>query len=80
VRSSRQPRAAGNPRHPGDSPTGPRRALLAEQRVDGRVLAALLEVYRQPATRPHTVDDQMRAQARSALQHLRSDLGAGALQ
>jgi len=44
--------------------------------VDGGVLAALLEVYRQARYATHTVDDQMRAQARSALQRLRADLGA----
>ena len=39
------------------------------------MLAALLEVYRQARYATHAVDDQMRAQARSALQRLRTDLG-----
>jgi hypothetical protein len=79
VRLEQAAAAAGTPRHPGDSPTDLVGRLLAEQRVDARVLAALLEVYRQARYATHTVDDQMRAQARSALERLRADLGAGAL-
>lgn len=67
--------AAGTPRHPGDSPTDYVGRLLAEQRVDAGVLAALLEVYREARYATHTVDDQMRQQARSALERLRTDLG-----
>jgi hypothetical protein len=77
VRLEQAAAAAGTPRHPGDSPTDLVGRLLAEQRVDARVLAALLEVYRQARYATHTVDDQMRAQARSALERLRADLGAG---
>jgi hypothetical protein len=77
VRLEQAAAAAGTPRHPGDSPTDLVGRLLNEQRVDGRVLAALLEVYRQARYATHTVDDQMRAQARSALERLRADLGAG---
>jgi hypothetical protein len=68
--------AAGTPRHPGDSPTDYVGRLLAEQRVDAGVLAALLAVYREARYATHTVDDQMRQQARSALERLRADLGA----
>ncbi|MGK5680934.1 DUF4129 domain-containing protein [Actinoplanes sp. URMC 104] len=68
---------AGTPRHPGDSPTDLVGRLLREQQVDAQVLAALLEVYRQARYATHTVDDQMRRQARSALERLRADLGAG---
>ncbi|MEU4624158.1 DUF4129 domain-containing protein [Actinoplanes sp. NPDC023801] len=68
--------AAGTPRHPGDSPTDYVGRLLAEQRVDAAVLAALLAVYREARYATHTVDDQMRQQARSALERLRADLGA----
>ncbi|WP_328465245.1 DUF4129 domain-containing protein [Actinoplanes sp. NBC_00393] len=68
--------AAGTPRHPGDSPTDLVGRLLAEQRVDAGVLAALLEVYREARYATHTVDDQMRLQARSALERLRADLGS----
>jgi hypothetical protein len=79
VRLEQAAAAAGTPRHPGDSPTDLVGRLLAEQRVDARVLAALLEVYRQARYATHTVDDQMRAQARSALERLRADLGAGVM-
>jgi hypothetical protein len=77
VRLEQAAAAAGTPRHPGDSPTDLVGRLLAEQRVDARVLAGLLEVYRQARYATHTVDDQMRARARSALERLRADLGAG---
>jgi hypothetical protein len=77
VRLEQAAAAAGTPRHPGDSPTDLVGRLLAEQRVDREVLAALLEVYRQARYATHTVDDHMRVQARSALERLRADLGAG---
>jgi hypothetical protein len=77
VRLEQAAAAAGTPRNPGDSPTDLVGRLLAEQQVDARVLAALLEVYRQARYATHTVDDQMRGQARSALERLRADLGAG---
>ena len=76
VRLEQAAAAAGTPRHPGDSPTDLVGRLLAEQQVDAGVLAALLEVYRQARYATHTVDDQMRQQARTALQRLRADLGA----
>jgi ABC-type transporter Mla MlaB component len=77
VRLEQAAAAAGTPRHPGDSPTDLVGRLLNEQRVDAQVLAALLDVYRQARYATHTVDDQMRRQARSALERLRADLGAG---
>jgi hypothetical protein len=77
VRLEQAAAAAGTPRHRGDSPTDLVGRLLAEQRVDRGVLAALLEVYRQARYATHTVDDQMRLQARSALERLRADLGTG---
>ena len=77
VRLEQAAAAAGTPRHPGDSPTDLVGRLLNEQQVDAGVLAALLEVYRQARYATHTVDDQMRRQARSALERLRADLGAG---
>jgi hypothetical protein len=79
VRLEQAAAAAGTPRHPGDSPTDLVGRLLNEQQVDARVLAALLEVYRQARYATHTVDDQMRRQARSALERLRADLGASAV-
>ncbi len=78
VRLEQAAAAAGTPRHPGDTPADLVGRLLAEQLVDSAVLAALLEVYRQARYATHTVDDEMRRQARSALQRLRTDLGAGA--
>lgn len=77
VRLEQAAAAAGTPRHPGDSPTDLVGRLLREQRVDAGVLAALLAVYRQARYATHTVDEDMRAQARSALQRLRADLGSG---
>ncbi len=77
VRLEQAAAAAGTRRHAGDSPTDLVGRLLREQRVDAGVLAALLEVYRQARYATHTVDDQMRAQALSALRRLRADLGAG---
>ncbi|WP_306206047.1 DUF4129 domain-containing protein [Actinoplanes sp. RD1] len=69
--------AAGTPRHAGDSPTDLVARLLAEQRVDAAVLHPFAHVYRQARYATHTVDDQMRSQARRALERLRTDLGAG---
>lgn len=68
---------AGTPRHPGDTPTDLVGRLLAEQRVDAGVLAALADVYREARYATHTVDDRMRGQARAALQRLRADLAGG---
>ncbi|GIE95948.1 DUF4129 domain-containing protein [Paractinoplanes rishiriensis] len=76
VRLEQAAAAAGTPRNPGDSPTDLVGRLLREQRVDAQVLAALLDVYRQARYATHTVDDEMRQQARSALERLRADLGA----
>lgn len=76
VRLEQAAAAAGTPRHAGDSPTDLVGRLLREQQVDAGVLAALLEVYRQARYATHTVDDQMRSRARSALERLRADLGS----
>jgi Domain of unknown function (DUF4129) len=78
VRLEQAAAAAGTTRHPGDSPTDLVGRLLAEQQVDARVLAALAAVYREARYATHAVDDRMRGQARSALEQLRADLGAGA--
>jgi hypothetical protein len=69
--------AAGTPRHAGDSPTDLVARLLAEQSLDAAVLTPFADVYRQARYATHTVDDQMRRQARSALERLRTDLAAG---
>ena len=79
VRLEQAAAAAGTPRHPGDSPTDLVGRLLREQRVDAGVLAALLDVYRQARYATRTVDDDMRRQARSALERLRADLGAAVM-
>jgi hypothetical protein len=78
VRLEQAAAAAGTPRHAGDSPTDLVARLLAEQRLDARVLTPFADVYRQARYATHTVDDQMRRQARAALERLRADLGAGA--
>jgi hypothetical protein len=79
VRLEQAAAAAGTPRHAGDSPTDLVARLLAEQRLDAGVLTPFAAVYRQARYATHTVDDQMRQQARSALERLRLDLGAGAI-
>jgi len=79
VRLEQAAAAAGTPRHAGDSPTDLVARLLAEQRLDAGVLTPFAAVYRQARYATHTVDDQMREQARAALERLRSDLGAGAV-
>ena len=77
VRLEQAAAAAGTPRHAGDSPTDLVARLLAEQRLDAHVLTPFAAVYRQARYATHSVDDQMRQQARSALERLRVDLGAG---
>ncbi|BCJ52190.1 hypothetical protein Asp14428_36650 [Actinoplanes sp. NBRC 14428] len=77
VRLEQAAAAAGTPRHAGDSPTDLVARLLAEQRVEAAVLTPFAGVYRQARYATHTVDDQMRRQAVSALERLRADLGAG---
>ena len=77
VRLEQAAAAAGTPRHAGDSPTDLVARLLAEQRVEAAVLTPFADDYRQARYATHTVDDQMRRQARTALELLRADLGAG---
>ncbi|MEV8505291.1 DUF4129 domain-containing protein [Actinoplanes sp. NPDC051475] len=77
VRLEQAAAAAGTPRHAGDSPTDLVARLLAEQRVEATVLTPFADVYRQARYATHTVDDQMRRQAVTALERLRADLGAG---
>jgi hypothetical protein len=70
--------AAGTPKRIGDSPTDLVSRLLQAHEVSADVLAALADVYRAARYATHTVDDRMRAQARSALQRIRAELTAGA--
>jgi uncharacterized protein DUF4129 len=69
--------AAGTPRQIGDSPTDLVSRLLHTHDVSADVLAALADVYREARYATHTVDERMRAQARSALQRIRAELTAG---
>jgi hypothetical protein len=66
--------AAGTPRQVGDSPTDLVGRLLHAHQVSADVLAALAHVYREARYATHTVDDRMRAQARAALQRIRTEL------
>ena len=77
VRLEQAAAAAGTRRRPGDTPTDLVSRLLREQRVSADVLAGFAEVYREARYATHTVDDRMRAGARSALHRLRADLTAG---
>jgi hypothetical protein len=69
--------AAGTPRQVGDSPTDLVTRLLHTHQVSADVLAALADVYREARYATHAVDDRMRAQARSALQRIRTELMDG---
>jgi hypothetical protein len=66
--------AAGTPRQVGDSPTDLVARLLHAHQISADVLAALANVYREARYATHAVDDRMRAQARSALQRIRTEL------
>lgn len=75
VRLEQAAAAAGVERRPGDTPTELVTRLLGAGRpVTPDVLAAFAEVYRVARYATHTVDQRMRAQARSALQRLRTEL------
>lgn len=75
VRLEQAAAAAGVERRPGDTPTELVTRLLGAGRpVSADVLAAFAEVYREARYATHTVDERMRAQARSALQRLRTEL------
>jgi hypothetical protein len=78
VRLEQAAAAAGTPRRPGDTPGDLVGRLLAEQDIDGSVLADLAAVYREARYATHTVDERMRTNARTALQRLRTDLAASA--
>jgi|HigsolmetaAR206D_1030411.scaffolds.fasta_scaffold01451_9 hypothetical protein len=75
VRLEQTAEAAGIDRRPGDTPTDLVTRLLRTGRpVSAGVLAAFAEVYREARYATHTVDERMRAQARSALRRLRTEL------
>lgn len=77
VRLEQTAEAAGVDRLPGDTPADFVTRLLRNGRpVSADVLAALAAVYREARYATHTVDERMRAQARSALRRLRAELTA----
>jgi len=76
VRLEQAAAAAGTPRQIGDTPTDLVTRLLRSHDVSADVLADLADVYRKARYATHTVDERMRAQARSALQRLRGELTA----
>jgi hypothetical protein len=79
VRLEQAAAAAGVPRQVGDTPTDLVTRLLRDGTgvVSAEVLAAFARVYREARYATHSVDERMRAQARSALQRLRAELTAG---
>ncbi|MBO4208705.1 DUF4129 domain-containing protein [Micromonospora echinofusca] len=79
VRLEEAAAAAGVPRSVGDTPTDLVTRLLgsASARISADVLATFAHVYRQARYATHTVDEQMRDEARSALARLRAELTAG---
>lgn len=74
VRLEQVAAAAGTPREISDTPTDLVTRLLAAHRVDPTVLGAFADVYRRARYATHTVDEQMRGQARAALERVRSAL------
>jgi hypothetical protein len=67
--------AAGTPRHPADTPTDlVTRLLAAHMDADPAVLGAFADIYRRARYATHSVDEQMRGQARTALERVRSAL------
>ena len=66
--------AAGTAREVGDTSTELVTRLLTGHQVTAPVLAGLAAVYREARYATHTVDGQMRDQARAALRQLRDEL------
>ncbi|HEX5597443.1 MAG TPA: DUF4129 domain-containing protein [Micromonosporaceae bacterium] len=77
VRLEEAAAAAGTPRQIGDTPTDLVSRLLRTHHVSADVLSAFADVYREARYATHAVDERMRRQARTALQRLRTELGAG---
>jgi Domain of unknown function (DUF4129) len=74
VRLEQVAAAAGTPRQASDTPTDLVTRLLAAHQVDAAVLGAFADVYRRARYATHTVDEQMRGRARTALERVRSAL------
>ncbi|MGA3561643.1 DUF4129 domain-containing protein [Melissospora conviva] len=70
--------AAGIERQIGDTPTDLVSRLLGREstRISAGVLDGFADVYRQARYARHQVDEQMRAQARAALERVRDELAA----
>jgi hypothetical protein len=81
VRLEQVAAAAGTPRQVTDTPADLVTRLLSAHDVDAAVLAEFADIYRRARYTTHTVDEQMRGQARAALERLRSGLtGVGRVQ
>jgi hypothetical protein len=74
VRLERAAAGAGTTRHVSDTSTDLVTRLLAGHSVSAGVLAGFASVYREARYATHTVDNEMRAQARAALRRLRGEL------
>lgn len=68
--------SAGTPRRPADAPADLVLRLLSGHQISRPVLDRLAAVYRAARYSSGAVDDSMRAEAVSALQHLRAELDA----
>ena len=66
--------SAGTPRRPADAPADLVLRLLETHQISRPVLDRLVAVYRAARYSTGPVDDSMRAEAVSALQHLRAEL------
>jgi Domain of unknown function (DUF4129) len=78
VRLTEAAHAAGIPRHGSDTATDLVVRLLRGSQVSEPVLSAFVEAYWLARYATHTVDEQMRSRARSALRRLRAELRAQA--
>lgn len=76
VRLEQAAATAGTPRRVGDTPTDLVLRLLGAHRVDRTVLDGFAAIYREARYATHVIDDDMRAQAQSALRRLRAELTA----
>lgn len=74
VRLEQAAASAGTPRHLGDTPADLVLRLLGGHRVDRGVLDRFAGLYREARYATHVIDDEMRAQAQSALRQLRGEL------
>jgi hypothetical protein len=78
VRLEQVAAAAGTPRQPSDTPADLVTRLLSGHYVDAASLSGFAAIYREARYATHVVDEQMRGQARAALERLRAELTSGA--